>query len=241
MTTVTQEESTAAEQTKTTTKETLVRNTWQEKFSLISPWFAEVISDTKQQLKSEHLSLDPTFVRKHFHGLPLHRISQEEMRAVYLREILSGNNQLAEFVMNRWLFKNLPLYKFFEARLEKLFSNLETIQIVEDEKARPIIQEAMSSFSLGKIFCFVTLNEVLLSDALFRELQKQALEELSQTMREQEAQELPEKQKFEEEMKKTKEKYEKKIEELHKKHTQEIKALQQELLDTKRLLKEARK
>lgn len=236
MMTVTQEESKQSVQ-----KETIARNTWTEKFSLISPWFSEVVSDIKQQLKSEHLSLDPSFVRTHFHGLPLHRISQEEMRAVYLREILSGNTQIAEFVMNRWLFKNLPLYKFFETRLEKLFSNLNEIQKIEDEQARPIIEEALSSFSLGKIFCFITLNDVLLSDELFRELQKKALEELSKIMSEEESRHVPEKTKLEEEFKKTKEKYERKIEELQKKHRQEIKALQNELLETKRLLKESKK
>ena len=224
-----------------TTQEKLERKTWKDKFSLISPWFSEVIAEIKQQLKSEHLSLDPTFVRMHFHGLPLHRISQDEMRAVYLREILSGNNQIAEFVMNRWLFKNLPLYKFFEMRLEKLFSNLESIQVIEDDKARPIIQEALASFSLGKIFCFIALNEVLISDVLFREIQKQAIEELSCSIEKNEKQEMPEKMRFEEELKKAKEKFERKIEELQKKHSQEIKALQKDLMDAKRLLKATKK
>ena len=232
---------TVTEESTKDTKEAIERKTWKDKFSLISPWFSDVISEIKQQLKSEHLSLDPSFVRKHFHGLPLHRISQEEMRAVYLREIFSGNDQISEFVMNRWLFKNLPLYKFFESRLEQLFTSIESIRTIEDEQARAIIQEARKDFPLGKIFCFVTLNEVLFSEVLYREMQKEALEELSQVMAEQEKREVSEKKTFDDELKKMKEKYESKIEELKKKHAQEVKSLHKDLLEAKRLLKDVKK
>lgn len=216
------------------------RKSWKGKFSLVSPWFADIVSTIKQQLKSEHLSLDPTFVKAHFHGMPLHRISQEDMRAVYLREILSGQNQLAEFVANRWLFKNLPLYKFFENMLEKAGGNIETIEEIADDKAHDMVQLAVELFPIDDIFCFVALNEVRFSDELFTGLHKRALESLAKRSKKDEKVESSEIERLEIELKKSKEKCEKKVEELNRRHELELTKLHKEIKELKQKLKDTK-
>lgn len=217
------------------------RKSWKGKFSLVSPWFSDIVSTIKQQLKTEHLSLDPTFVRIHFHGMPLHRISLDDIRAVYLREILSGQNQLAEFVANRWLFKNLTLYKFFEGMLEKVGGNIETIEEVADEKAREMLSSALKLFSIDDVFCFITLNEVCFSDDVFAETHKKALESLaSRTKGEEKKEEQSEIEKLRFEVKKAKEKNEKRVEELNRKHELELTKLHKEIKDLKSKLKETK-
>ena len=84
--------------------ETADRQTWAGRFSLLSPWFSDIMAVVKRDCKSEHLRLDPLFVRQHFGGTPVQKISLEEMRVVYLQQILAGHERLAEFVANRWLF-----------------------------------------------------------------------------------------------------------------------------------------
>ena len=226
-------------ETKVQSPEAGERKTWKGRFSLVSPWFADIVSSIKQQLKSEHLSLDPVFVRTHFSGLPLHRISQEELRAVYLREILSGQNQLAEFVANRWLFKNLPLYTFFEGQLEKIGGNIETIEAIADEQAILMIQSALEkSFSIDDVFCFVTLNDVRFSDEVFVDLHKKALELLSERNKPALKKENCREEKLEDELKKTKEKCEKRVAELTRKHELELTKLHKEIRELKLKLKE---
>jgi hypothetical protein len=182
----------------------------------------------KRDCKAEHLRLDPLFVRQHFGGAPIHRITFEEMRAVYLQQVLGGHNRLAEFVTNRWLFRNMEMYRFFEEALQKISTDFEKIAQLTDEQALPLIEQALDKFDVEKIFCFIILNEVTVSNDCFEKLQRQALEKLAE--RQEKEPEVGEKDGLlRQEMDRIKERHEKKIVEMTKKHQQEIQRLQKEI------------
>lgn len=62
--------------------ESIDRRTWPGRFSLLTPWFYDIMNTVKRDCKNEHLRLNSSFVREHFASMPLHRITVDEMRAV---------------------------------------------------------------------------------------------------------------------------------------------------------------
>jgi hypothetical protein len=209
--------------------ETVVRQTWADRFSILSPWFADILNVVKRDCKSEHLRLDPIFVRQHFGGMPVQRITLEDMRAVYLQQILSGHEKLAEFVANRWLFKHMDLYRFFEESLQKISPDFDKIQELSSEQADELIHQACEKFGTEKVFCFVAINDVVVPKPSFDRLQRQALDCLAQRQSEVVPEEEGIELRWRKEMNLLKERHEKKIAELTKKHQQEIQRLQKEL------------
>ena len=214
--------------------ETVAQQTWAGRFSLLSPWFSDIVTAVKRDCRSEHLRLDPGFVRQHFGGVPVQRISIEEMRTVYLQQILAGHDRLAEFIANRWLFRNMDIYRFFEGFLEKISPEFEKITEVPAEKAEFLVKEACEKFGAEKTFCFVTINEVALPKPISEKLQRRALESLSERQKEQPADEHEEvEERLRGEMDRLKERHEKKIAEMTKKQQQEVQRLQREISQLK--------
>lgn len=214
--------------------ETVSQKTWAGRFSILSPWFSDILGAVKRDCKSEHLRLDPIFVRQHFGGVPLHRITFEEMRAVYLQQILAGHDQLAEFITNRWLFRHMELYRFFEESLQKIAVDFEKITELSPEQSEALLSDGCEKFGAEKVFCFAVLNDVALANDSFERLQRQSLEKLA--LRQEENGELTEQgtaEMLRQEMGRLKERQERKIQELTKKHQQEIKRLQAEILALK--------
>lgn len=209
--------------------ESVDRKTWAGKFSLLSPWFLDIITSVKKDCKSEHLRLDQQFVRQHFSGMPVHRISLDEMRTVYLQQILSGRNELAEFVANRWLFRNMELYRFFAETLEKMFSEFDKIEELPQQQSEELIKGALEKFDCERVFAFVVLNDVAVPETVFSQLQKKALEALSQRPPRLDDDEPS----LRNEMERLKERHEKKIQEMTKKHAQELQRLHREISQLK--------
>jgi hypothetical protein len=214
------------------------RQTWSGKFSLLSPWFSDILAAVKRDCKSEHLSVDPYFVRKHFAGKPVQRISLEEMRAVYMREILSGQDKVAEFIANRWLFRHMELYRFFEEELGKISPEFDKINELTVEQGDGVIQKAKERFDCEEIFIFTIINDVAFPEPIFEKLQKEALETLAE--RQKNAPPLAEDdetERFRQEMDRMKEKHEKKLQEVAKRHGQETARLNAEISELKKTLK----
>lgn len=213
---------------------TVEQQTWAGRFTLLSPWFSDIISSVKRDCKSEHLKLDPGFVRQHFGGMPVQRISLEEMRTVYLQQILAGHDRLAEFVANRWLFRNMDVYRFFEESLQKISPEFEKISELTSEQAEQLLKDACQRFGSERVFCFVAINDVALPKADFERLQRQALEELSTRQKGEPADgEEGVEERMRAEMDRIKERHEKKVAEMTRKHQQEVQRLQKEISQLK--------
>lgn len=221
--------------------ESIDRKTWVGRFSLLTPWFFDIMNAVRRDCKNEHLRLNPSFVREHFSGMPLHRITVDEMRAVYLRLILGGNEHLAEFVSNRWLFRNMELYTLFEKTLSEVSPDFEKISELSVQQAERLIQEASSKFGSENVFCFVVLNDVVVPQDVFDRLQRQAVEDLAKRQREAESQEVPVEEKYRLEIERLKDRQEKRIQEMTKRHQQELQRLNGEIAKLKNELQQAKK
>jgi len=202
---------------------------WSDRYSLLSPWFMDIMTVVKKDCKQEHLRLDPQFVRQHFNGQPVHKIRVEDMRAVYLQQVLAGNERLAEFISNRWVFRNMELYRFFETELQEISPDFEEIKELSDEQATGLIELALKQFGVEKVFCFVLFNEVALPDKIFNQLQRDALEVLANRQQvEESSKEEDVNKKHLQELERVKSKYEKKLVEMAKKYQSELNQLRVE-------------
>jgi hypothetical protein len=189
----------------------------------------DIMSSVKKDCKNEHLRLDQQFVCQHFGGMPVHRIGLDEMRAVYMQQILSGRNELAEFVANRWLFRNMEIYKLFAEALEKIAPEFDKVNELPQQQADEIVKHAVEKFGSERVFVFVILNDVAVPESTLVHLQRKALESLAQR-----PQEGDDESSIRGEMERLKERHEKKLQEISKKHAQEIQRFQKEIADLKK-------
>ncbi|MCH9610494.1 MAG: hypothetical protein S4CHLAM81_01380 [Chlamydiales bacterium] len=150
---------------------------YQEKFALLEPWVEGIIETVKKDLKNEHLKKDRNFCKRYFLGKNFNMVSVEEMAPAYLQEISQGNVGLGEFITSRWLLKNSDVYDFFESELSKVNPDFETIEALDAELSKRLIEGSVKQFGHVRSYLFAVLNSVTFSKDLFDELREKALVE----------------------------------------------------------------
>ena len=89
-------------------------------FSALRPWVEQILLTIKKDIKTDHLSTDHSFFKAHFGNRALNKVTQEEIFSVYENELLAGNRELMEWVVNRWVFKHGDIYRHFAERLSAI-------------------------------------------------------------------------------------------------------------------------
>ncbi len=211
--------------------------TYADKFSALAPWFDRIISSIRRECKQEHLKADPGYVRKFFNGKPLNQISVDEMKAVYADQIVKGHEQLGEFVANRWIFKHLDLYRFFERKLNEINPNFDQISELSEEQAEKLINEASKEFGLQDVFIFVTLNSVALPETYWTKISDEALDRLAQEkLQEEKNQENQARESVQQAIQRISTRFEDKLDEQKRRYEHEIRKLQEEVSKLKKKL-----
>jgi hypothetical protein len=211
------------------------------KFQTIESWIPLILEAIKKEIRTDHLASSPAFVRAHFGHRPLNRITTEELFAAYTKELLAGNEDLGDWVVNRWVFKHGDIYQHFAERLSEVhpdFGSIESLDLAQSEK---VLQGAPEAFGALPVYLFCFLNGVVFPQEVFSRLEQAAIKEESAKK---EIQKKEEEQKNFEEILTRKErellsahkKYEEKIAGVMKKYTvdteglkKQIRSLQQQL------------
>lgn len=126
----------------------------------------------------------------------------------------------------------MDLYSFFEKALSEVSSEFEKIPELTPEQADKLIREACEKFNVENVFCFVVLNEVVIPNAIFNQLQRQAVEALAKRQKEADENESSE-EKFRKEMERLKERQEKKLQEMITRQQREVQKLNAEIATLK--------
>lgn len=147
------------------------------RFHTLQNWTREVLQDIKKDLKNDHLHTDPIFYKTYFGNRPLNRLTTEEIFTAYAQELVKGNEDLAEFVVNRWVFKHGDLYQHFALRLGAINPDFEKIEQLTDAEADTVLSGAAESFGAIPTFLFVLLNGVVFSEMIINRLHKAAVAE----------------------------------------------------------------
>lgn len=206
-----------------------------DKFQTLQPWLPQIIHTIKKEIKSEHLSKSPVFYKTHFGSRPLNRITNEEIASVYEKELLHGDNdELGEWVVNRWVFRNGDIYQHFAQRLGEIHPNFDEIKSLDDAQSEQVLSGSIETFGALPIYLFTVLNGVVFPESVLNHLRTTAVsQEVAQKTEREEAAQAESIEQMRErhisELTRLERKYEDKLAGVMKKHATDVEALKRQV------------
>lgn len=201
-------------------------------FQILQPWMPQILNAIKREIKTEHLPGAPVFHRAHFGSKPISRLTAEEMFKAYETELVGGNQELAEWVINRWVFKHGDMYNHFAKRLSEINPNFEEIKTITEAQADYILDGATEAFGPINLFLFSLLNGVVFPEVVLNRLKSAAEQALkvSETSESQKIETLEERvARYQKEISKIEEKCELKIAGVMKKYATDVESLKKQI------------
>ncbi|WP_213318156.1 hypothetical protein [Chlamydiifrater volucris] len=148
----------------------------------LHPWFKEIISLVKKDLKQEHLAKDARFVKEFFPGKKFSSLSTEELSEGYLKVIENSSGEheeLASFIASRWVLKKTEIYDHFFDALSSISRETESIKSIPADISKPLIRSALERFCAIDVYLFSEMNFVVFSFEEKEFLRQKALEAIS--------------------------------------------------------------
>ena len=143
-------------------------------FQTVEPWIFQILGEIKKDIKTEHLGSDPVFYRMYFGNRPQNRLTAEEIFEGYAKELLKGNEELSEWVVNRWVFKHGDLYRHFADGLSEVNPEFGAIKELSAEESEEILEGAGEVFGAVDVYLFSVLNGVVFPKAVLERLRRAA-------------------------------------------------------------------
>lgn len=199
------------------------------KFHTLQPWLPEILETIRRDIKTDYLPASATVYRAHFGNRPLNRLTMTEISDALTKELLQGNEDLAEWVVNRWVFKHGEIYSHFAQRLEAIRPDFTELESLTEAESEQVLKGAQESFGVKPVYFFSVLNGVVFPASVFDALRAateahKEPEEASSSVEDAAASE-----KHKKDLAKLAEKYEQKIAGVMKKYTTEVEALKKQI------------
>jgi len=153
-------------------------------FQILRPWLPEILGAIKKDIKSDYLPGSHAFYRTHFGSRPQNRLTTEEINNALSQALLDGDEDLAEWVINRWVFKHGEIYTHFADRLAGVNPDFDSIQTLSPEQSEQILAGAKEAFGAKPVFFFAALNGVVFPEAIFERLRNDAENEQTEKLAE---------------------------------------------------------
>ena len=204
------------------------------KFHTLQPWLEDILGAIKKDIKTDYLPAFPALHRAHFGNRPLNRLASEEILTAFSKELLQGNEDLAEWVVNRWVFKHGEVYNHFAERLAPINTDFDSIQELTQEQSEKVLAGSVEAFGAKKVYFFSLLNGVVFPPAVLEKLRKAAEAEAASQKTEQqtESEQLERVQliaRHEREIARLTDKYEQKLAGVLKKYAADTEALKKQV------------
>ena len=146
----------------------------ENQFISLQEWTLDILEAIKKDIKSDHLHTDPVFYKTYFWNRPQNRLSSQEIFTAYEKELIKGNEELSEWVVNRWVFKNGELYEHFAKELGQINPDFSEIKQLSVEQSEKVLKGAAESFGAIQTFLFSYLNGVVFPKEILEKLRKGA-------------------------------------------------------------------
>jgi len=203
-------------------------------FAKIETWLPEITAAIKKDIKVDYVPGTPEFHRKYFGNRPLSRIPFEEMQAAFGKELLAGNEEMAEWVVNRWVFQHGDVYTHFAERMMKVNTEFDQIKEFSVGESEEILKGAVESFGAATVYLFSVLNQVVFPAVVLDKLRAAAENEkasgqAAQATAEQTSDLNKLIDRHQREMTRLHEKYEQKVSGVLKKYTTDVEALKSQV------------
>lgn len=210
--------------------------TLKQRFERLQPWATRIFIDIKKEVKGEILLKNRGFVSKYFPKKTADKVTANELVAACYQEVaVEGNADFCDWVVSRWILKNIELYEYFVKELTGICPKFEEIKEISDDKGESMMQKACALFGASGTYIFSLLNSVAFSDNLFAKLEKAAMAEL-QSQKQSSVQEIATEKtaaelkcEHEKEMLKLTEKYENKLQAVLRKYAQDVDGLKKQV------------
>lgn len=204
------------------------------RFLALQPWLFKILNSIKREIKTDHLSKNPSFYRTYFGTRPINRLNSDEILTAYEKELLNGNEDLAEWIVNRWVFCHGEVYSHFAERLAKINPDFEQIQSLNELESEQILENASNLFGAFNVYVFSVLNGVVFPSSVLARLRSEAEKEEEKSAKE--SKEALEKETLEQtiarhqrEVSRITEKYEGRIAGVMKKYSADVEALKKQI------------
>ena len=139
-------------------------------------WTPVVLEAIKKEIRQEALDLHPDFTQKYFGNRPKSKLTMQEIFSAFDTELSLKNEELAEWVVSRWVFKHSDLYQFFVSKLSEIKEDFSSIKNLSEEESEKILKGAEDKFGPIEIYLFSLLNSVVFPQKILDRLEKRALE-----------------------------------------------------------------
>lgn len=202
-------------------------------FPSVRPWIPQILHAIKKDIKTDHLAVDRNFYKAHFGNRPLNKLTVEEIFSVYEKELLSGNEELVEWAVNRWVFKHGDLYQRFAGLLSQIHPEFHAIESLTEEQSEKLLA-SLSDCSASEVYLFSSLNSVVFPELVFERLRIAAENEI-ETEKNKEAEKFAQEsvagelERLRRDAARQKEKYEEKLAGVQRKYQTDIEALKKQI------------
>lgn len=144
----------------------------QNQFIILQPWIGQILSSIKKEIKTEHLAKSPVFYRAHFGSRPFNRLTTEEILLAYEKVLLEGNEELSEWIVNRWVFQHGEIYRHFADRLAQINPDFDAIVELDQKQSAFVLEGAAHAFGALSVYVFSVLNRVVFPQSVFSSLRE---------------------------------------------------------------------
>jgi len=197
----------------------------EKKFELLQPWLHEIFGSIRRDIKTDYLPGSAAVYRAHFGNRPQNRLTMEEINTALEKELLQGNTDFAEWMINRWVFKHGELYSHFAERLEAISPEFATLKALTEPESEQVLRGAKEAFGAKKVYFFSVLNEVVFPASILEELRKAAEAEQVVSTEVAPQVDMISGEEHQKELVRLTEKFEQKIAGIMKKYTSDVEAL----------------
>jgi hypothetical protein len=147
-----------------------IEESFQAKIQKLQPWFPLLVGDIKKEIKTE-LSLQyPKIFQRHFSRMHFVKCTVNDLAGPLLQEVLSGDENLGEWLASHWVAKNAKIYEFFAGRLILINPEFDKIDLLDGAVGEALMNDAIKNFGVDKTYIFSVLNSVAFSPSLFSKL-----------------------------------------------------------------------
>lgn len=217
--------------------------TYKEKFADLKEWMPIIIDSVKKDLRNDHLKKDLYFVKKFLSSKNIQKVTTEELTQAYQQAIQEEEKgeEIAEFIVSRWLLKNTELYNLFETNLSRISSDFTVLEDLSPSDAQTLAESSTKEFGPIPTYLFAVLNSVVFPKETFDQLKRQAKDALhhqsTHAATEQEKATLESMQRAcEREIARIEDKYEKKLAGMQKKYLLDVEQLKKQMAALQRKL-----
>ena len=204
-------------------------------FLEVQQWIPHILQVIKKEIRKEGKAL----------GAKLKMGSFEEIAALYEKELLAGNEDLADWVVHSWVFKHGDVYQYFADRLAAINPNFTELEALTEMEADQVLAGSVERFGATTVYLFSKLNGVVFSEERFAQLAQAAREETGTNKQQEEEKSARESYeqivaRLMQEKSRMQEKYEDKIAGVQRKYSTDVEALKKQIRSLQQQIAHAR-